>query len=55
MEKELGIGIVGSFLNYDYSFPFTPFAKLAAERANLEGQLRSAHSKIVSNNEEIAF
>ncbi|KAI5963727.1 PXA2 [Candida pseudojiufengensis] len=54
-EGTLALGILAHFSTMIIRFFSPPFAKLASERANLEGQLRSAHSKIVSNNEEIAF
>lgn len=54
-EGSLALGIIAHFSTIILRFFSPPFAKLAAERANLEGQLRSAHSKIVTNNEEIAF
>lgn len=54
-EGTLALGLLAHFSTMIIRFFSPPFAKLAAERANLEGQLRSAHSKIVSNNEEIAF
>lgn len=54
-EGTLALGLLAHFSTTILRFFSPPFAKLASERANLEGQLRSAHSKIVSNNEEIAF
>lgn len=54
-EGTLALGILTHFSTTILRFFSPPFAKLAAERANLEGQLRSAHSKIVTNNEEIAL
>lgn len=54
-EGTLALGILAHFSTTVLRFFSPPFAKLASERANLEGQLRSAHSKIVANNEEIAF
>ncbi|CUM48632.1 uncharacterized protein AC631_05392 [Debaryomyces fabryi] len=54
-EGSLALGIIAHFSTIILRFFSPPFAKLASERANLEGQLRSAHSKIVTNNEEIAF
>lgn len=54
-EGTLALGILAHFSTMIIRFFSPPFAKLASERANLEGKLRSAHSKIVSNNEEIAF
>lgn len=54
-EGTLALGILAHFSTTIIRFFSPPFAKLASERANLEGQLRSAHSKIVTNNEEIAF
>lgn len=54
-EGTLALGILAHFSTTILRFFSPPFAKLAAEKANLEGQLRSAHSKIVANNEEIAF
>ncbi|KAI3404059.2 PXA2 [Candida oxycetoniae] len=54
-EGTLALGILAHFSTMIIRFFSPPFAKLASERANLEGQLRSAHSKIVTNSEEIAF
>ncbi|CAK9436086.1 uncharacterized protein LODBEIA_P06440 [Lodderomyces beijingensis] len=54
-EGTLALGILAHFSTMIIRFFSPPFAKLASERANLEGQLRSAHAKIVANNEEIAF
>lgn len=54
-EGTLALGIMAHFSTIVLRFFSPPFAKLASEKANLEGQLRSAHSKIVANNEEIAF
>lgn len=54
-EGTLALGMLAHFSTTILRFFSPPFAKLASERANLEGQLRSAHSKIVTNNEEIAF
>ncbi|CAI5757046.1 unnamed protein product [Candida verbasci] len=54
-EGTLLLGLLAHFSTMIIRFFSPPFAKLAAERANLEGQLRSAHSKIASNTEEIAF
>lgn len=54
-EGTLALGLLAHFSTIILKFFSPPFAKLAAEKANLEGQLRSAHSKVVSNNEEIAF
>lgn len=54
-EGTLALGILAHFSTMIIRFFSPPFAKLAAERANLEGKLRAAHSKIVANNEEIAF
>lgn len=54
-EGTLALGMLAHFSTIVLRFFSPPFAKLASEKANLEGQLRSAHSKIVSNNEEIAF
>ncbi|KAM9938725.1 hypothetical protein OXX80_001780 [Metschnikowia pulcherrima] len=54
-EGTLALGMLAHFSTTILRFFSPPFAKLAAEKANLEGQLRSAHSKIVANNEEIAF
>lgn len=54
-EGTLALGILAHFSTTILRFFSPPFAKLASEKAKLEGQLRSAHSKIVSNNEEIAF
>lgn len=54
-EGTLALGLLTHFTTMILRLFSPPFAKLASERAHLEGQLRSAHSKIVSNNEEIAF
>ncbi|KAK6459494.1 peroxisomal long-chain fatty acid import protein 1 [Scheffersomyces xylosifermentans] len=54
-EGTLALGMLAHFSTMVLRLFSPPFAKLAAERANLEGQLRSSHSKIVSNSEEIAF
>ncbi|GEQ71841.1 hypothetical protein JCM33374_g5527 [Metschnikowia sp. JCM 33374] len=52
-EGTLALGMLAHFSTTILRFFSPPFAKLASEKANLEGQLRSAHSKIVANNEEI--
>lgn len=54
-EGTLALGILAHGSTTILRFFSPPFAKLASEKANLEGQLRSGHSKIVANNEEIAF
>lgn len=54
-EGALILGLVIHFSTVVLRFFTPPFAELASERARLEGQLRSAESKIVTNNEEIAF
>lgn len=54
-EGSLALGIIAHFSTIILRFFSPPFAKLASEKADLEGKLRSAHSKIVTNNEEIAF
>lgn len=54
-EGTLALGLIAHFSTIVLRFFSPPFAKLASERANLEGQLRSAHSKVVTNSEEIAF
>lgn len=54
-EGTLALGMLTHFSTTILRFFSPPFAKLASERANLEGQLRSAHSKIVTNSEEIAL
>ncbi|KAF7584594.1 ABC transporter transmembrane region 2 family protein [Clavispora lusitaniae] len=54
-EGTLALGLLTHFSTTILRFFSPPFAKLASERASLEGQLRSAHSKVVANNEEIAF
>ncbi|ODV80205.1 peroxisomal long-chain fatty acid import protein 1 [Suhomyces tanzawaensis NRRL Y-17324] len=54
-EGTLALGLLAHFSTMILRLFSPPFAKLASEKANLEGQLRSSHSKIVSNNEEIAL
>lgn len=54
-EGTLLLGMLAHFSTMVLRFFSPPFAKLASEKANLEGQLRSSHSKIVSNSEEIAL
>lgn len=54
-EGTLALGMLAHFSTIILRFFSPPFAKLASEKANLEGQLRSGHSKIVANSEEIAF
>lgn len=54
-EGTLALGMLAHFSTTILRFFSPPFAKLAAEKAQLEGQLRLGHSKIVANNEEIAF
>lgn len=54
-EGTLLLGMLAHFSTMALRFFSPPFAKLASERANLEGQLRLAHLKIVHTNEEIAF
>ncbi|KAK6200297.1 peroxisomal long-chain fatty acid import protein 1 [Scheffersomyces amazonensis] len=54
-EGTLVLGMLAHFSTSILRFFSPPFAKLASEKANLEGQLRSSHAKIVGNNEEIAF
>lgn len=54
-EGTLALGLLTHFSTTILRFFSPPFAKLASERANLEGHLRSAHSKVVANNEEIAL
>lgn len=54
-EGTLALGMLAHFSTTILRLFSPPFAKLASEKANLEGQLRSAHSKVVANNEEIAF
>lgn len=54
-EGTLALGMLAHFSTTILRLFSPPFAKLASEKAYLEGQLRSAHSKVVSNNEEIAF
>lgn len=54
-EGTLALGMLAHFSTTILRFFSPPFAKLAATKADLEGHLRSSHSKIVSNNEEIAF
>ena len=54
-EGALPLGIIAHLSTFVIRFFTPPFAKLAAEKTDLEGQLRSAHSKIVTNSEEIAF
>lgn len=50
----------GLFLNYVITATILraatpPFGKLAAEEAKLEGDFRTAHSRLITNAEEIAF
>lgn len=54
-EGTLALGMLAHFSTTILRFFSPPFARLASEKANLEGQLRSAHLKVVANNEEIAF
>ncbi|CAH6723009.1 peroxisomal long-chain fatty acid import protein 1 [[Candida] jaroonii] len=54
-EGTIALGLIAHFSTMILKLFSPPFAKLASERADLEGKLRSAHSKIVSNSEEIAF
>lgn len=54
-EGTLLLGMMAHFSTLILRFFSPPFAKLASERANLEGKLRSAQSKIVNSAEEIAF
>lgn len=54
-EGTLLLGLLAHFSTMILKFFSPPFAKLASEKANLEGQLRHSHSKIVGNSEEIAF
>lgn len=54
-EGLLALGLLAHFSTTILRFFSPPFARLASERANLEGQLRLLHSKVVANNEEIAF
>lgn len=54
-EGTLLLGLLAHFSTMILKLFSPPFAKLASEKANLEGQLRSSHSKIVGNSEEIAF
>ena len=54
-EGTLVLGLLAHFSTMILRFFSPPFAKLASEKANLEGQLRSSHSKIVNNSEEIAL
>lgn len=54
-EGTIALGLIAHFSTMILRLFSPPFAKLASERADLEGKLRSAHSKIVSNSEEIAF
>lgn len=54
-EGTLALGMLAHFSTTVLRLFSPPFAKLASEKAHLEGQLRSAHSKVVANNEEIAF
>ncbi|RKP33095.1 hypothetical protein METBISCDRAFT_11242 [Metschnikowia bicuspidata] len=54
-EGTLALGMLAHFSTIVLRLFSPPFAKLASEKAHLEGQLRSAHSKVVANNEEIAF
>ncbi|EPZ36297.1 ABC transporter domain-containing protein, partial [Rozella allomycis CSF55] len=61
LSKSIGIpGLVGLLANYVGSsivlrFISPNFGRLAAREAKLEGQFRYAHSRIITNAEEIAF
>lgn len=54
-EGTLLLGLLAHFSTIILKLFAPPFAKLASQKANLEGQLRLSHSKIVNNNEEIAL
>lgn len=54
-EGTLALGLVAHFSTMIIRFFSPPFAKLAAQKANLEGLLRSAHSRIVNSSEQVAF
>eukprot|EP01127_Copromyxa_protea_P001402 TRINITY_DN11404_c0_g1_i1.p1 TRINITY_DN11404_c0_g1~~TRINITY_DN11404_c0_g1_i1.p1 ORF type:complete len:716 (+),score=133.26 TRINITY_DN11404_c0_g1_i1:82-2148(+) len=52
----IGLGIATVTATYKLlKFIAPPFGKMAAEEAQLEGELRAAHSALITNSEEIAF
>ncbi|KAI9364105.1 ABC transporter transmembrane region 2-domain-containing protein [Pilaira anomala] len=61
LTKSIGlVGMVGIFVNYMVTARLLravtpPFGKLAAIEAKLEGDFRAAHSRLITNAEEIAF
>ncbi|ODQ82948.1 hypothetical protein BABINDRAFT_159428 [Babjeviella inositovora NRRL Y-12698] len=54
-EGTVALGLLTHFSSILLKFASPSFAKLASERARLEGALRSTHSKVVTNAEEIAL
>jgi ATP-binding cassette subfamily D (ALD) long-chain fatty acid import protein len=61
LAKSIGFyGFTGLTLNYFFTLflirsATPPFGKMAVEEANLEGGFRSAHSRLITNAEEIGF
>lgn len=61
LARSIGIpGSIGLFVNYIFTASLiraaTPnFGRMAAQEAKLEGDYRSAHSRLITNAEEIAF
>jgi ATP-binding cassette subfamily D (ALD) long-chain fatty acid import protein len=61
LSRSIGMaGMWGLSLNYMVTFSILkaatpPFGKLAAQEAKLEGDFRTAHSRVITNAEEIGF
>lgn len=61
LAKHIGVyGMAGLFVNYYITAKLLravtpPFGKMAAEEAKLEGDFRAAHSRLITNCEEICF